>query len=90
MRQADILGSVPALVRPYRLAGVQPISEDYKWPRDVIDFIHGLVVDQLGSLRIIQAGSYDDDEPECSISFAKTADLAQFLIHSEKAKSKPN
>lgn len=85
MELADMFGKIPGLVRPYRLANVEPFNQ--KWTTDVLDHIFVTIVDAFGSIHIPNNTSRNDDEPECSMTFQKTGDFAQYLLNQNMVRS---
>ncbi|KAK3924009.1 Tudor domain-containing protein 1 [Frankliniella fusca] len=54
LRKNIICRKIPAVARKCRVPGLTPISEDGKWPIPILDFIHGTLVDNECTVKVIR------------------------------------
>lgn len=77
LRTANALGNVPIQARKYYLAYVKPISDDGKWKRNILEFIHVNIVNKSVYLRV--EDNVDHEHVPCTLTVGPM-DLIKTLI----------
>ncbi|XP_052125381.1 uncharacterized protein LOC113209947 [Frankliniella occidentalis] len=88
LRKNIICKALPSIARKCRISGVTPTSEDGKWPISTLDFIHGTLVDNECTVKVLRKPTSDDNVYEVDI-FVHEQSITEILSEKKFATFTP-